>query len=111
MSFHQIFRVAFFPAWAAFAWWSWREVRRRGFAPRFGMTVFGGVMLLTMAVQQCLVRVGADLADAVRMPGFWRWLPLHLFIAFPIAVWADFAFHGGLWWALRGMGIRPPREG
>jgi hypothetical protein len=110
MIFHIIFRIVFFPAWAAFAWWSWRAVRRRGFAPRYGMTLFGGAMFLTLAIQQCLDRVDADMGDALWMPGFWRRLPLQLFIALPIAVWADYFFNKGLWWVLGSIAIRPRPE-
>ena len=110
MSFRIVFSIVFIPAWAAFAWWSWRAVRRRGFAPRYGMTLFGGGLMIFMALQQSLDWVNADLADAVGMPGFWKQVPLRIFSLLPIYVWGDFFFHRMLWSGLESMGIRPPPE-
>jgi hypothetical protein len=101
----------FLAAYAAFGWWSWTAVRRRtaggGALPaaRHGLGLWGLMMLVALSLDQSLYRVDATLADAVRMPSFWRQLPLQLFIMFPLCLWGNYFFYRLLG---AGLGLRTP---
>jgi hypothetical protein len=109
--------VVFLAAWSVFSWWSWTFVRRRAaggdslLVRRYGLSFFGGMMLLTLTLQGALSRVDAPLAEAVRMRSFWLWIPPQLLTAFPIAVWCEYFFHSMLKVGLEGFGFRRPPRG
>ena len=75
------------------------------------MTLFGGGLMLAMALQQSLDWVNTDPLDAAWMPRFWLKVPLRIFSLFPVYVWGDFFFDRMKWSGLKGIGIHPPREG
>jgi hypothetical protein len=96
-------------AYAAFGWWSWTAVRRRttgrALGARHGLGLCGVMMLIGLSLQQSLDRVDATLVEAMRMPSFWRQLPLRLFILFPLCLWGDYFFYRVLG---AGLGLRTP---
>jgi len=106
--------TVFLAAYAGFGWWSWTVVRRRTagggslLSRRYGLSLFGGMMLLTLTLQQSLYRVDAPVTEAVRMPSFWLQLPLQLLIVFPLALWGEYFVYSGLKAGLQGFGFRPP---
>src|SRR5215218_11389005 len=88
--------------WAAFAWWSWRTVRRNEVPssfvlmrpiPGLAMGVWGLGMWGYVALTQALGAVnGAPLADALGIGRFWRELALAFAIGYPLWLWGDFLF-------------------
>lgn len=108
--------------WAAFAWWSWRKVRRNEVpthiallraVPGLGMGVWGLGMWLYVALTQALNEVrNVPLADAIAIGRFWGELALALAIGFPLWLWGDFLFRRGMIWFLgiQGRPAPPPPD-
>ena len=85
--------------WAAFAWWSWRWVRRH--QPRtpvqglrsvawLGMGPWGVMMWVTMSLSQAARAVDMDLFHAAATGRFYAELALNLAMMYPLALWGDF---------------------